>query len=569
MRKWLFLTQRAREQGAPEGSAHESGARLLADRAREVLGEPEDVFRTVWEHAADAMALSDREGIVIAANPAYYQLYGFTPDEVLGQSFAIIFPPDQRDSAALQHQQIFDSDIPPPLYESVVRRADGSERIVESRIEFITVDGRRTAMLSMIRDITARKRAELALREETETIQTINRIGQLLSAELDLQKLVQAVTDAATELSGAKFGAFFYNQIDEHGESYTLYTLSGTPAESFADFPMPRNTHIFGPTFLGERNVRLDDVTADPRYAHNPPYQGMPSGHLPVRSYMALPVTARSGEVIGGLFFGHPDTGMFTERSERLVAGLAAQAGIAMDNARLYQQANHAIQLRDQFLSIASHELKTPLTSLLGNAQLLQRRTANDSLLNERERRVIRVIVEQANRLNKMIAALLDISRLETGQLSITSAPLDLNDLARRVVEESHPALETRTLTLKTTPDAVLVAGDALRLEQVLQNLIGNAVKYSHDGDAIEVAVERRSGVGCIAVTDHGIGIPPEAQQQIFRRFYRAGNAADHISGIGIGLFIVKEIITLHSGTVDVESVEGQGSTFTVCLPLL
>ncbi|WP_447976546.1 GAF domain-containing protein [Candidatus Nitrospira bockiana] len=187
-----------------------------------------------------------------------------------------------------------------------------------------------------------RQEEERKIREETETLEILNRIGQTLSSELDLQKVVQAVTDAATHVSGAAFGAFFYNLVNDRGESYTLYTISGVPRDAFSGFPMPRNTELFGPTFRGEGVVRIDDVTRDPRYGKNEPYRGMPPGHLPVTSYLAVPVVSRSGQVLGGLFFGHPDRGVFTERVERIVVALAAQAAIAVDNARLYEAEQRA-----------------------------------------------------------------------------------------------------------------------------------------------------------------------------------------------------------------------------------
>jgi GAF domain-containing protein len=133
------------------------------------------------------------------------------------------------------------------------------------------------------------------LRDEAHILEVLNRTGVAVAAELDLERLVQAVTDAGVELSGAQFGAFFYNVYKEDGEAYTLYTLSGAPREAFAKFPMPRNTQIFEPTFRGEGVVRSYDILADPRYAQNPPYHGMPQGHLPVRSYLAIPVISRGG----------------------------------------------------------------------------------------------------------------------------------------------------------------------------------------------------------------------------------------------------------------------------------
>jgi PAS domain S-box-containing protein len=179
-----------------------------------------------------------------------------------------------------------------------------------------------------------------------EETQKLNETALGLSAELDLQKLVQRVTDVGTELTAAKYGAFFYNTQDDRGESYVLFTLSGAPREAFEKFGLPRNTAMFGPTFRGEGVIRLPDVLLDSRYGRNAPHRGQPEGHLPVRSYLAVPVMSRAGGVIGGLFFGHPEPGVFTERSERLALGVAAQAAVAIDNAQLYRQATREIEER-------------------------------------------------------------------------------------------------------------------------------------------------------------------------------------------------------------------------------
>jgi len=200
--------------------------------------------------------------------------------------------------------------------------------------------------LSILRDITDRKRAEEQarlllenLREERDTLDTVNRVGRMLSAELELQKLVQAATDAATELTAAQFGAFFYNVVDNRGEAYTLYTISGVPREAFSRFPHPRATPLFGPTFRAEGIIRSGDIHRDERYGHIAPHFGMPEGHLPVRSYLAVPVVSRSGEVLGGLFFGHEEPDIFTEKAERNLEALVAQVAVAVDNARLYEKA--------------------------------------------------------------------------------------------------------------------------------------------------------------------------------------------------------------------------------------
>ncbi|MGN3975437.1 GAF domain-containing protein [Tsuneonella sp. SYSU-LHT278] len=217
--------------------------------------------------------------------------------------------------------------------------------------------------------IIERKRAEMALEDERRTLETLNRTGEAIASELDLEQVVQQVTDAGVALTGAAFGAFFYNVTDPDGASYMLYTLSGVEREAFAQFPMPRKTDIFAPTFDGDGPVRSDDITADARYGRNAPHKGMPEGHLPVTSYLAVPVKSRSGEVIGGLFFGHPDRAQFTDRHERLILGIAAQAAVAIDNARLFRAATDEIKERKQ-TEKALREISLRFDAVLNNTRM-------------------------------------------------------------------------------------------------------------------------------------------------------------------------------------------------------
>lgn len=184
------------------------------------------------------------------------------------------------------------------------------------------------------------------LRIESGTLETLNRTGAELASVLDRNEAVQRVTDAGVALTGAQFGAFFHNLMDARGESYMLYALSGVDRSHFDKFPMPRNTAIFGPTFGGSDIVRSDDITKDPRYGHNQPHKGMPEGHLPVRSYLAIPVISRFGSVLGGLFFGHEVAGKFSERHEDLLKGIAGQAAVALDNADLFMAAERELEVR-------------------------------------------------------------------------------------------------------------------------------------------------------------------------------------------------------------------------------
>ncbi len=206
-------------------------------------------------------------------------------------------------------------------------------------------------------EIAARKKAEEALHSQTSRLETFNRLSKSISTDLDLESIVQTVTDIATELSGAKFGAFFYNVTDGNGERYLLYTLSGAPREAFAPLGLPRNTPIFAATFGGTGVVRSDDIRVDPRYGKCGPHHGMPKDHLPVVSYLAVPVVSRFGEVHGGLFFGHDKPAAFTKESEEIVKGVAIHAANAIDNAHQLQAARADVAKRRR--AVERHQQRT------------------------------------------------------------------------------------------------------------------------------------------------------------------------------------------------------------------
>jgi two-component sensor histidine kinase len=246
-------------------------------------------------------------------------------------------------------------------------------------------EGRVTGWIGTNTDISDQQRIAEDLAEEKAHLETLNQTIAQVSAELDLQRLVQTVTDAGVSLTGAQFGAFFYTVPHGPGEALTLYTISGVPREHFSKFPNPRATHVFAPTFRGDGPVRSDDILADPRYGRNAPYKGMPEGHLPVRSYLATSVKSRSGEVMGGLFFGHPEPGRFTARHEELLIGIAGQAAIGIDNARLYDAAQREIterreaeKHRELLINELNHRVKNTLATVQSIAAQTLRTSTND-----------------------------------------------------------------------------------------------------------------------------------------------------------------------------------------------
>jgi PAS domain S-box-containing protein len=252
------------------------------------------------------------------------------------------------------------------------------------------------------------------------------------------------------------------------------------------------------------------------------------------------------------------------EQHARLQAELATQS-----ETRALEQAQEAVRIRDIFLSVASHELRNPLTALLGHAQILKGRMLPGKPMTERDVRAVATIADQALRMNRLIESVLNVSRIERGQLQLQRSNFDLIPLLQQVVQEIRSGLRQHNLISSIDAEHIPVFADEMRLEQMLHNLLSNAIKYSPNGGSITVGLARRDRSAIITIADEGIGIPEASLPDLFRRFYRAGNAeALQISGLGVGLYVVKEIVSLHNGKISVASTEGRGTTFTISLPL-
>lgn len=512
-----------------------------------------------WDAASDMVSFSARAAEIFGIPPGPH----LTWKQMQGLLHA-----DDRDRARLQVEQAVAEHTQYDI-EYRVNRADGTQVWVAAlgRAHY-SAAGQPTGMLGIVQDITARRSSEEALREEARITETLHRIGLTLAAELDLEKIVQTVTDESTQITGAQFGAFFYNLVNERGESYTLYTLSGVPRSAFSSFPMPRNTQIFEPTFRGRGVLRIADVTKDPRYGNNAPYRGMPEGHLPVTSYLAVPVTSRSGEVLGGLFFGHREAGVFTTRHERLVEGIAAQAAVAIDNSRLYQAVLEADRKKDEFLAMLAHELRNPLAPITSALQILKLAGHNGPMaVRARE-----MAERQVHALTRMVDDLLDVSRIMRGKIELRREQIDLTAVVARAVETARPAIDAMRHTLKVNlgSEPVWVSVDVVRMAQVVANLLNNAAKYTDPGGTIQLTVQRMEKSAVIRVRDSGIGISAEKLRLVFDMFVQVEPGLRSQGGLGIGLTVVRNLVEMHGGTVEARSEGlGRGSEFIVKLPLV
>jgi PAS domain S-box-containing protein len=279
----------------------------------------------IVESSDDAIISKDLNSVITSWNPAAERMFGYTPEEAVGRSIRMIIPEDRQSEEDFVLSQIR-AGLAVSHYETIRQRKDGTLIPISLTVSPIYDDqGVVVGASKIARDITERTRLVAAEQEQAETTRKLSEVGVTVAASLDQGAIVQKVTDAATALTKAEFGAFFYRVVDpQTDDSDMLFTLSGVPKEAFASFSEFRSAAIFGPAFYGEAVVRLDDVTKNPLYAKSSPGDGKAATRLPVRSYLAVPVKAASGDVLGGLVFGHSQSGVFTAQHEQIATGIAA-----------------------------------------------------------------------------------------------------------------------------------------------------------------------------------------------------------------------------------------------------
>jgi PAS domain S-box-containing protein len=538
------------------------------------VSRPNDItarhLAKVVESSDDAIVSKDLNSIIISWNPGAERIFGYTAEEAIGKSIRMIIPAHLQGEEDVVMSRIKAGEKV-DHYETIRQHKNGTPIAISLTVSPIRDENGVVIGASKIaRDVTDRTRLEAAAREHARNTEKLSDVGAIVASTLDREAIVQKVTDTATEMTHAEFGAFFYNVRDHYtGDAYMLYALSGAPREAFAAFPHPRATALFGPTFRGEAPIRIDDVTADPRYGKSPPFHGMPPGHLPVRSYLAVPVKGFDGHVIGGLFFGHSAVGQFTEQHERLAVGTASWAAVALENARLYSEAQEANRMKDEFLAVLSHELRTPLNAILGYSRLLR----SNMLTGEQFDRAIETVERNSRWLTQIVEDVLDVSRIVSGKIRLDVQAVDLSAVVDNAVATIQPAADAKGVRLQTLidPRVAPVSGDPDRLQQVIWNLLSNAVKFTSRGGRVQLRLERVNSHVEVVVSDTGIGIRKDFLPFVFERFRQGDSGpARKTGGLGLGLSIVRHIVEMHGGRVLAESAgEGQGSTFTVRLPVM
>jgi signal transduction histidine kinase len=284
---------------------------------------------------------------------------------------------------------------------------------------------------------------------------------------------------------------------------------------------------------------------------------------------LIVPLVTRSGTAGAITWLSAPPRLAYEVRDLGLAQDLGRRCALAIDNARLYREARAAVSIRDEFMSVAAHELKTPMTSLRGYAQLLGREFDKGEVANPaRARRAAMTIQVQSDKLARLVGQLLDISRIQSGKLALERKSADLSGLVREVVDATRTQLRDHALVARL-PRRLFLLLDPLRIEQVVTNLIDNAIKYSPEGAQIDVALINLADSVQLTVRDYGVGVLPEHRAHIFDRFYQAhaGGPLTGMAGMGLGLYISRQIVELHGGTIEAEFPPEGGTKFVVTLP--
>jgi PAS domain S-box-containing protein len=575
-------------------------------------------WRQIVDSAVDTAIIStDPEGRITTWSAGASRLLGWEAADMEGETLDRLFTPEDqaRHVLASEYTEARARGLGGGEEGWRVRK-DGSRFWAVGEIAPIMQGAEVIGFTKILRDRTTQREAEQRVRDERRAFEILNRAGSSLALETDLHRLVQIVTDAGVELTGAKFGAFFYNLVNEQGESYMLYTVSGVSSDSFDRFPMPRNTAVFGATFSGAGIVRSDDITRDPRYGHNLPYHGMPPGHLPVHSYLAVPVISRSEGVLGGLFFGHEDIGVFDAKSEFAVAGLAAEAAVAIDNARLSAAARKELAERKaaedalrvmngtleelveertaelrareetlrqsqkmeaigQLTGGVAHDFNNLLQTIVGNLEVLRRILPEDA---PRQQRAVDAAMNGAKRAGALTQRLLAFSRRQP----LNPRPIDVNHLVAGMSDLLH-----RTLGEMVSVESVRGAGlwrveaDPTELEAAVLNLAVNARDAMPEGGRLTIetanahidlayAVSHAEVIPgqyvCISVSDTGCGMDGGTQARAFEPFFTTKPVG---KGTGLGLSQVYGFVKQSGGHLKLYSEKDIGTTVKIYLPRL
>jgi signal transduction histidine kinase len=421
---------------------------------------------------------------------------------------------------------------------------------------FDQLNTQRVELEKINEELSETNRGVVALYDELDTVQ---RVGRVVASKLDLTALLQAITDSTVEVSGAECGGFF--RKEPQSASFICQTVAGPLGIALQNCSLINIDELIA-SGTEQLILRVDDLAAHKRPSPLSP-------HLPIRSFLALSVRNSMGEIAGALAFAHRSPAIFTERTERILAVVAVQLSIGLENAQLYRSARAASAAKDQFIAMLSHELRTPLTPIFAILAAIEKYPD----LPETIRSDLFAISRNLQLEARLIDDLLDLTRISQGKISLQREITNVHSLIGSVRQLCQDAIDKQQVRFEMQLEAPRyhVLGDAARLQQVLWNLFSNAIKFTPAGGNIELRTSVIASTElCIRLTDNGRGIDVDLLKRIFQPFEQGDlSVPPQFGGLGLGLAISKGIVDAHEGQIGAESPGlGRGATFTVTLPL-
>jgi PAS domain S-box-containing protein len=534
-------------------------------RAESALRESEDRFRIMADHAPVLLWVAGPDGEATWFNRVWLDFRGRSLEEEIGSGWLEGLHPDDFERSTSVYSAALRSREPYSL-EYRMRRYDGSYCwLLSSGVPRIAPDGAFEGYVGSCLDITDRKRAE-------EDQRFLSEATRILASSLDFKTTLSSLA----ALISANMASWCVVRVIGADGSVEHSIVSHRDPERAAwaheiqqRFPVTANAARGTPNVFRTGLPELYPVVTDEdlhRFARGEEHLEL-LRRVGCTSTMIVPIIARD-RVRGTITFMSSDEDRrFTDSDLDTALHLAGRAAIAIENALLYAEARQASRERDQFLAVAAHELRSPLTSMKGFSQLLLRRAEQESAGPEWIRG-LKTIDSQVNRVAGLVSRLLDVSRIAENHLNLEVEDVDMADVLRDAVSEAQLTAEAHSIVLVISDDPLTAEVDRSRIEQVLSNLIDNAVKYSPADSQITVSVAADTDSLSVSVRDNGLGIDPDARQRLFNRFYRGTRTARNSSeGLGLGLYVARGIVEAHGGTISVESVPGEGSVFTVTIP--
>ncbi|HYI09555.1 MAG TPA: ATP-binding protein [Thermoanaerobaculia bacterium] len=529
----------------------------------------ESAFRRAIENSmAAGVAVVDVSGRQTYVNRAFAAMTGWPEAELVGRTppFPYWAPEDAANIQAA-FEEVLAGRINPAGYELRFRRRNEQRFDALVLISPFEQPGRLPGFLASIYDITERKTAERTARFLAEA-------GEILSRSLDYEDTLRGIS----ALVVPRFADWCFIDLVEADGGFRRIAVAHPPGavheaiaarlqRSYAPKSAPSGV---SQTFTRGTSFLMNEVSEDVLIAVSRDDEHRDALlSMGIRCFVSVPMTSR-GTTFGVLtFLGTQDRTRFEPGDVALAEEVARRAALAVDNARLYGNAQEANRAKDEFLANLSHELRTPMTAILGWAHLLQLGDLEAGQVSLG----LQTIRQSGEAQAKLIDDLLDISRVVTGKLHLNATAVRLSDIARGAIAAIRPAADAKRQRLEVDigADDTTVLGDASRLQQVFWNLLSNAVKFTPPGGVVRIQLaDRDSDNVVLTVEDTGEGIPPEFLPLVFERFRQAATAARGRTGLGLGLAIAKELVEMHGGSIAASSGgRGGGSTFTVTLPRL